>query len=181
MATIIKAEGRSAIVQDVRRATFNFDDIAQHAQRYLDDVKVQAAKIIADAQDRADAIRGQAERDGRQAAMQAVGRVLDEKLAKQMETLLPALQQAVDGIRHARQTLMSAWEAAAVHVAAEIAGRVVRRQLPQMPEVPLNLVKEALDLAAGSPEIRIYLNPRDHSALGKQVESLTAQVAAVAS
>ena len=56
----------------------------------------------------------------------------------------------------------------AIHVAASIAGRVIRRPLPGMPEVTLNLIREALELAAGSPQLRIHLHPSDHDALVRQ-------------
>ena len=58
----------------------------------------------------------------------------------------------------------------AVHVAAAIAARVIRRELTRQPEITLTLVREALELAAGSSQVRIHLNPDDHQALAGQVE-----------
>ena len=47
-------------------------------------------------------------------------------------------------------------------MAAEIAKRLVRRELAHDPKITLALVREALELAAGSPQLRILLNPKDH-------------------
>ncbi|MGD0900871.1 MAG: FliH/SctL family protein, partial [Thermoguttaceae bacterium] len=69
------------------------------------------------------------------------------------------------------------WEAAGVHVAAAIARRLIRCELTRQPEIPLTLVREALELAAGSPQVRIQLNPADHQALGNQVQTLVAEMA----
>ena len=50
---------------------FNFDDMAAQAKGYLDRVRAEAVKIVARAQQEADAVRRRAELEGRQAALQA--------------------------------------------------------------------------------------------------------------
>jgi len=177
MATIIKAHGRTPGVTEPQASAFNFDDISDRADDYLQSVRQQAARIVAEAQAQAEEIRRQAQQDGHQAARAAAHQVLDEKIAQQMKTLLPALRSVVADVQHARQGLLSHWEGSAVHVAAAMAARVIRRQLPHMPEVPLTLVREALELAAGSPQIRIRLHPADHAALVAQVELLAKELA----
>ncbi len=57
-------------------------------------------------------------------------------------------------------------------MASAIAERIIRRRLPRQPELPLTLVREALDLAAGSSRLRIHINPVDREALGNQVEMI---------
>ena len=52
-------------------------------------------------------------------------------------------------------------------MAAAIARRVIRRELTRQPEIPLALVREALELAAGSAQVRIHLNPADHRGAGQ--------------
>src|SRR6185369_13275950 len=163
MSSVIKVTRPAKTVHGV---AFNFDDMGQQAGQYMTQVQIQAAKIIAEANQKAETIRRQAEEDGRQAALKAVEKILDEKVGKKMETLLPALKQVIEDIRHARQEWLNHWERRAVHTAAAIAGRAIRRQLPQMPEVPVILVREALELAAGSSQLRIHLNPADRETLG---------------
>ena len=95
---------------------------------------------------------------------------------KQLATVLPALRQAIEDIHHAKQAWLSHWEASGVHVAAAIAKRLVRRELTRQPEVPMTLVREALELAAGSSQIRLHLHPDDHKALGGQVQMLVQEM-----
>ena len=56
MATIIKATSESPQPsgQDVRQVAFNFSDMSHQANSYLDEVRSQAAGIIADAKQEAE-------------------------------------------------------------------------------------------------------------------------------
>jgi flagellar assembly protein FliH len=173
MSTIIKASGS---IRPADALAFNFDDMTASATGYLEQVRREAAQIIAKAQQEAIAISRHAEEAGRQAAMRAAERVLDEKVSQQMATLLPALRQAIDSISQAREDWLLHWEQVAVHVAAQIAARIVRRELSHDPQITLTLVREALELAAGSAEIRLRLHPNDYATLGQQIDQLTAQL-----
>ena len=170
MATIIRATDHQQAASGV---AFNFDDMSAQAQRYLDGMRGEAMKIIKQAHEEANAIRKQAEQEGQRAAMASVEQVVEKKLT----AVLPALHQAVDEIRQAKQTWLSHWEACGVRVAAAIAQRVIRRELTQQPEIPVALVREALELASGSSELQIRLNPADHAALGGRVESIVREMA----
>jgi flagellar assembly protein FliH len=67
---------------------------------------------------------------------------------------------------------MSQWESGVVRLATAIAERVVRGELSRRPEITLRLVREALELAAGSSNVRLQLHPDDYTALGSQVGSM---------
>jgi len=173
MSSIIKSGGAMRSPQQV---AFNLEDMTQQATKYLDKVRSQATHIVAEAQKQADAIRRQAEEDGRQAAMRAAEKVLDEKVGKRMQTLLPALQMVVTDISDAKQAWLGQWERSTVHLAAAIAGKVIRGHVPDLPEVTLKLVREALEMAAGSSHVRIHLNPTDHETLHAQIGRLTKEL-----
>lgn len=173
MSTIIKSAGSTRNPQQV---AFNLEDMSQQAARYLEKIRAQAAQIIADAQRQADAIRRQAEEDGRQAAVKAAEKVLDEKVGRRMQTLLPALQKVVADIADAKQAWLGQWERSSVRLAAAIAGKVLRGQAPKLPEVTVKLVREALEMAAGSTQVRIFLNPADHESLQGQIARLTKEL-----
>ena len=165
MSTVIRAADPNMGTSGV---AFNFDDMADQAKGYLDRVRAEAVKIVAKAQQEADGVRRRAEAEGRQAALQAVERIVEKQLA----TVLPALRQAVADIVHAKQAWLTHWEAGGVHVAAAIAKRLIRGELSRQPDITLKLVREALELAAGSSQIRIHLHPDDQRALGGQVQLL---------
>jgi flagellar assembly protein FliH len=169
MSTIIRASDRNRGTHGV---AFNFDDMSVQADRYLAKIRSEAAKIVVKAQQEAGAIRKSAESEGRQAGMQ----VVEEMVHKQLTTVIPALKQAVQNIQDARHTWLSHWEAGSVHLAAAIAKRLIRRELREQPDITLTLVREALNLAAGSSKLRILLNPSDLQSLGNQVQTLVKEL-----
>ena len=181
MATIIKSGLRTGHTTAPRRVAFNFDDMAEQADAYLQGVRAEAAKIIKEACAEAEAVRSVAEREGYQAAMDEAEHRVDEKIAQQMKTLLPAMGEIVEGIRQARQTFTAHWEASAIHVARVIAEKVIRQNLPRMSEVTPTLIREALELAAGSQHIRLHLNPADHESMGSVAEQIIHELSSVAS
>lgn len=178
MPTIIKASQGRASVQGV---AFNLDDMARHAEQYREKLRQEAAKIIAEAQQQAAAIRQAAEAEGRRAGEQAVEQTVRKQLDQQLQTLLPALRAAVEEIEQARGGWLAHWEQRAVSLAAAIAARVVRRQVAEEPQITLDLLREALQAVAGSSRIRILLHPADMQTLNGQVEQLVAEMSRIGS
>lgn len=177
MSTIIKAtDGR----RSSQTVAFNFDDMAAKASEYLGQVRAEAAQIVADARQAAAGLRQQAEAEGRREGMAAVERTVAEQLGRQLATLRPALEQAVQEIRHAKQAWLRQWEKGAVHLAAAMAARVIRRELPRTPDVTVALVREALELAVGNAELKIRLNPADHASLASQMQTVVRELAPLA-
>jgi len=162
MAKVIKAA-------DLNRAShgeaFNFEDIEARASRYLDKVRAEAAGIVNQAKLEADDIRKKAEFEGRN----TVEEVLRERLAEEVKTLTPALRNVVREIKLAKQSLLKQWEKNLIHVATAIAGRVLRRELKDRSDVTVDLVREALELAVGSEDITINLNPDYYKAISSEI------------
>jgi flagellar assembly protein FliH len=173
MPTVIRATDRNAGIHPV---AFNFSDIADEANKRLDTFRVEAQAILDAARREAGQIRKQAEIDGRRAAEEIILR----ELSGRMDTLLPALRRAIEDIHHAKQAWLSHWEKCAVRVAAAIAQRLIRRELPRSPEITLTLVREALELAAGEDHLRLHLNPADHETLGPRVGLLIKELSGLA-
>jgi flagellar assembly protein FliH len=159
MSTIIKA---ADLNRDVQGVAFNFDDMTAKAQKCLDQVRADA-----------DRIRREAQVEGRRAGQAELERIVQKQLAPQLDTV----RQIVQDIQHSKQAWLAHWEKTGVHVAAAIARRVIRRELENTPQITLTLLREALELAVGSSQLRIHLNPADHQALGPHVESLIAELA----
>ncbi len=177
MATIIKhEEWQQASGTAFRQVAYDLTDMAAEADDYLGGVRREAAKIVEQARRDAAAVRQEAEAAGRRAAEQAIERILDEKVAKQMTTLTPALHAAVEQIREAKQVWLRQWESRAVDLAAAIAARLVRGELSRQPQITLTWVREALELATGAGQFAIHLNPGDHQGLERQVSQLAAAV-----
>jgi flagellar assembly protein FliH len=169
MSPIIRATDRCSDVQSV---AFNFDDIAARANAYLEKVRDEAAEILNKARHDAQGIRKQAEEEGRRIGKLAVDQMVREQLGAKLETLLPSLRQLIGEIQNAKQAWLTHWEKSGLRVAAAIAERLIRGQLTQTPEIPLILIREALEMAAGSTKIRIHMNPSDYETLQPQIEAL---------
>jgi flagellar assembly protein FliH len=177
MPTILRATDHSGSVQGV---AFNFEDMAARAGEYLDRVRAQAAAILQQARQDAEAIRQAAEAEGRRSGEAQVEKLVERQLAGQLATLLPALRKAIADIGHAKQDWLNHWEETGVGTACSIARRLVGRELAHRPEIALERIRESLELAAGSARLRIELNPADHAALGPQIETLVAELAPLA-
>lgn len=174
MASIIKPRETSSQTHGV---AFQFADVADKAKAYLETVQADARRIVADAQAQAKQIREQAQREGRAAAMAEMDRAAEQKVAAQVQTLLPALEKMIHDLAQSRHAWLRHWEREAIHLAAALAERVLRRELERQPGVNQDLVREALELAAGSAMIRVHLNPADHASLGEHGQLLARQAA----
>lgn len=182
MATIIRKDNpRDAQVgRLVQPVALSFDDIRNAAGDYLDTVRQEAAKIVQQAHQQAEQIRRQAEVAGRKAAETAIERILDEHVARRLDTLLPALDRLVEEINDAKGEMQHHWERSAIRVSTAIAERIIRRELTSDPLIKLEIVAEALRLAAGSAEITLHVNPADYGNLGTQISRLAEKLCRLA-
>ena len=114
--------------------------------------------------------------DGEMKAMidyaEKVQREAEIQLGVKLETLLPALKAMIERLDMAKQSFLQQWERSAVRVAEAIAARAIDRQLPEMVDVPLRLLREALELGTGSTSVLIRLNKDDYEALQPQIDIL---------
>ncbi|MDR1269093.1 MAG: hypothetical protein LBK82_06185 [Planctomycetaceae bacterium] len=106
-----------------------------------------------------------------------VHREAEIQLGIQLETLLPALKTMTERFETAKQSFLQLWEQSAIKVATTIAERAISRFLPEMIDVPLKLLREALELGAGSTSVRIRLNPDDYETLQPQMDILIREMA----
>jgi flagellar assembly protein FliH len=86
------------------------------------------------------------------------------------------MQKAVEELAHTRQAWQRHWEAWAVGLAAAIAARIIRRELAHQPEISQDWIREALELAAGSGDMVLRLNPKDEAALGDRAQRITQEL-----
>lgn len=177
MPTVIKAAERS---HGIRSEAFNFDDLALRAEAYLRGIRVQAEKIVATAAQDAVTLRKAAELEGRRAGEQAIENLIDHQISKQLETVLLALRTAVDDIAQSKQGWIASWEQQVIHLSAAIAARICRRELSRQPEIALDLVREALELAGANARLRIHLHPDDRTALGRQLDQVVTEFSRLA-
>jgi flagellar assembly protein FliH len=173
MAGIIKAAERNEPAAKSALKAFHFHDVGQS---YLDRVRAEAARLIAEARHEAAQIKVKATEEGRQAGIQAAQASLRTQLDQQLASVLAALRQAAQNIEHSRHAWQQHWEQHAVGLAAAIAKRLCRRELSREPQITLQWVREALEMAAGNAEVVLRLHPDDRATLTTQVEVITHQL-----
>jgi len=154
-------------------ATFNFDDLRRQCDEHIESARSQARQLVAEAQAAADEVRRNAhaeglaagQREGLAGAHELVETRAAEIAARltqaQLQTVLPAFQAAAAALEVERDRWLATWEAAAVKLSATIAEKILRHELSRQPELALPIVREALQLAAGQPHIKLHLHPHD--------------------
>ena len=104
-----------------------------------------------------------------------------DKITKDaFQTLMPALETAIEKLVAAENVFLSRWEEGAIQVTAAIAHQAISRELPNMIDVPLQLLREALELAVGSVRLKIHMNANDVEALRQEVDTLITKIAPAA-
>ena len=95
-----------------------------------------------------------------------------------LATTLPAMKSAAEKLVIERDRWLTEWEATAVRLAAAIAERLIKRRLELNPDLAREMIRSALQLAVGTPQIRLRLNPEDASLLGEHAAEVVRALAA---
>src|SRR5437868_9525383 len=177
MAGIIKAGSQRTTSHQAGGVAFNFADMGS---TYLTKVQGEANKIIEEARIEAARIKKDAAEEGRRAAMQAVEATLRGKVEQQLTTIVPALKQAVQSVLDARQVWQRYWEQHALKLSSAIASRIVRREVQRVPLITVELIREALQLAAGNERITLRVSPTDYETLKDHIARITSEMTSLA-
>jgi flagellar assembly protein FliH len=169
---------------------FNFDDLHRQCDEYVAKSRQQGEQLLAEAAAEAEEIRCQAHaeglaagrRDGMLSAEAAIearaAEIATAQTEERLKSALPAIREAVQLLHLERDQLLTTWETAAVTLAAAIAEKIVRRELLQQPALRVDMIREALRLAAGQPHVRHRLHPLDLTMLETHAPDVLRQLAA---
>ena len=159
------------------KIAFNYDDLKQQCDDYVETIRLQAAKMLTDAHQEAAKIRQQAVIDGRaegqRAGMTESQQLIEkrsteiaaQKTAEQLRTSLPALQASVDALKVERDRWLATWETGAIRLSVAIAEKILHSEISHQPDRVGKLVAEALQLVAGNPHVKIRMHPADMQVL----------------
>lgn len=172
------------------RVAFNFEDLRDQAAAQLAAARQEAVEIVESARREAESLKQklltEARENGRKDGLKDAGQLIEQQAAKladarvaeHLKTTLPALQQAAEALKAERDHWLLRWERAAVELGLAIAEKLLRTNLAVQPELAEGMIAEALQLAAGQTQLRIFWNPDDLTRLGDRapqiVHSLTA-------
>jgi len=152
---------------------FNFDDMRRQCDAFVEDARQRGQQMLAQAAQEAESVRQAAhaegvaagQREGLAAAQDLIdsraGEIAARLTQDRLRTVLPAFQAAAEVLKIERDRWVTAWEGAAVKLGAAIAQKLLRHELARRPEVSVALIHEALQLAAGQPQIQVRMNPCD--------------------
>lgn len=119
----------------------------------------------------------------KQAAAEAeekIKREVQRRLRDHADGLIPALDNAVRQMCGMRSELLKQWEQNILQIAASLAYQTIGRELPQMKDVPLELLRETLELSIGSVSLKIRMNPDDIEYLRESIEQLLQETGTLA-
>ena len=173
MPGIIKSNGSSEGHAGHHAVAFNFEDMSQRAQQYLEGVKQQAEAVLQEARNQAEQIRAQAQIEGREVAMQQARQESQTRVDQQMKSVLPAVESAINDLVKQRDDWESHWEHQAVSLAIKVAEKIIRRELERTPEISQTWIRQSLELISRQEQVTIELSPGDLESIQPQIEGLT--------
>jgi flagellar assembly protein FliH len=174
------------------RVVFNFEDLHHQGNTYLAQVRQQAEAMLQAALQEADVVRETARREakeeGRQEGLKDSAGIIEEqstrlaeqRLKERLDATLPAVAAVAAAMRQELDQWLIRWEKVAVRIAVAIAQKIIHRQLETQPDIAAGMIKEALRLAAGHPQLRIHLCPQDVTYLGPHAADIVRSVTACA-
>ncbi|HUE17878.1 MAG TPA: FliH/SctL family protein [Planctomycetaceae bacterium] len=190
----IPAQTRLLKANDLRglgsKVAFNFDDLVERSDAYVESVRKQVREMLQQAETDVATIRREAQERGveqgrqeglRQAAEQIEKRAteLAEKTSREnLATTLPAMRAAAETLVVERERWLTEWETTAVRLAAAIAERLLKRRLDLNPDLAREMIRGALQLAVGAPQIKLRLHADDAAILGGHASEVVRTLAA---
>ena len=182
---IIKARAAEGIGTPV---AFNYRDLEEACHEQLVAAQEQSQQLLARTQSEAERLRREAIEAGRKAGYQEgirsaeahigerVDRLASERLAQQLETVLPAVRQLAEQLVREQERWVAQWEKDAVRLAVAIAERLLHRTLAADPSAADAIIAETLRIAAGTPIMKVRMSALDVERLGANVEHLLSNV-----
>jgi flagellar assembly protein FliH len=170
------------------KVAFNYEDLRQRCDQYIEQISAQAKQILLDARAEADQLRAEAQEQGHAQGLaagheeglkdqqKAIADKADELSTERLNAALPTIQAAVDALNTERNRWLTTWQNTAIQLSVAIAEKLLHAELKQRPELVQESVREALELAAGNPQIKLRLNPDDADHLGDWCDELVATV-----
>ncbi len=173
-------------------AAFNFEDLRSQALAQISAAQESAKATLEQADREAQEIRKKALAEGRDAGRkeglseattlieQQAKQLTDQRVAEHLKTTLPVLSKVAAALQQERDQWLVRWERAAIELGVAIASKLVRTNLTARPDLATGMISEALRLAAGQPQLRVFMNPSDLTRFGDKAEQVVQSLSACA-
>jgi flagellar assembly protein FliH len=178
---ILKAESIRGLGSKI---VFDYSDMHRQCEDYLEQARSEAQRISDEAKRDSEEIRRRAYEEGRNEGLREglshaaadiekkAAQLADGMALEKLQTTFPALQSAGEAMVHERDRWLSRWESTAVELAVAIAEKILHREIELHPDVSVELVRETLDLAAGSSRLELRMHPDDVTLLGPHADEV---------
>lgn len=177
MPGIIKVgNDASSLHGEPERPYFHLQDLEQRSEQFLTQIRKQAAEILAQAQAQAESLRQQTIKAARQESLQSVRAEMQNDVQRRLAEIDPFMRSAVSQLQQELAQWRMDWESRTVHMAVEIARRICRRELSSQPEIVLNQIEAALQLAGPDDSIELRIHPQDIQAFDAAIQALVARM-----
>lgn len=175
-----------------KRVAFNFEDLHLQGDKYLEQVRDQAAELLQAARNEAAAIRETALREAREAGRRdglvaagqqvdaRVKQLVEQQVHQRVDQALPAVAAIAQALQQEADAWRTHWEEAAIQTAVALAEKILYRTIETRPDAATGMIAEALRLAAGHPQLRVSLHPDDLAQLGAEAEGIVRSLSSCA-
>ena len=165
---------------------YNFEDLREKCERYLEQIRQQARGILTEAQQQAEQERAEAQKNGYQSGRQQGLEKAEEEIeqrsrqkaeqmvAERLGPLQQSLDQGLELLERERTECLARWEGQLVHLSLAVAEKTIRAKLPEYPETIVTIIQEMMQLVIGQTNLKLYLNDEDHRRLGESFDRLQA-------
>ncbi len=180
MASVLKQDVFSQGGNHPQPVAFNIEDVQGRARDYLQQIQQQADAILADANQQAEQIRAEAKQQGLADAQQEVGQRVERSAQKlsdeRCRTAVAACEAAVSRLAADTSAWLATWRNQTVELAANIAEKLVRREMRDDNEMLRVWMEEALVSWRDARDVRVLVHPDDFSVAGRFLQQLSKSV-----
>lgn len=185
MAGVIKSHDLEKQTSAALPVEFNVEDIQSRSKQQLEDAKREADAIIAAAQNRAQAIKENAVKEGMQEARKNIEEQIqlaaNELSDERCRTAIAACESTVDTLIVETANWLGKWRDQTVELAARIAEKIVRREMTENTDLLRGWLEESLVSVRESRDIQAHVHPDDFAVAGRFMQQIARSIPQAAS
>ena len=180
MANVLKSRHFLEGVNTAQTEVYNWEDVAARAKMYLDTVREQAAKLLADARQEAETLRLQAASNGAAEGQQQIAgeaaRLAQNMAQQQVRDAMKSIETLSVELQAGAEKWLRQWQHETVPLAIAIAEKLVARQIESDPEILLKWIQETIRLAQSTTNYRLRLHPQTIANLQPALDDIVAEL-----
>ncbi len=176
MATVVKANRDTVQPAVSGLVGFNLDDFAASGRQHLEAARREADSILEAAHREAAVIKQAAQEAGyaagREQAEVDVEQQLNQRVRREVEQRLPAMQQTVEALAQQEAEWLAEFAETLTAVSVAMAEKVIRGRLQHEPTIVLQWAEEALHHIRSARQLVVAVHPETLVELGEELEKL---------